>query len=389
MQFLNRRTFLKTTGVITTGSALLNSPKVFGVKPLRDSKKKYKGAIIGVTGKGDYGHDLDKVFKGLDNVTVVAVADEGSDGLKKAAEISGALRQYLDYNEMLEKEKPDIVSIASRRPDRHVEMALASIEAGAHIHIEKPFTCTVEEADIIMDAAEKNNTKVSVNHFMRLYEDMMYLKELLKDGFIGDVLEMRACGKEDNRAGGEDLIVLGVHHLDLMRFFFGNPQWCCASVLKDGKDITPADVYRGSDVDETREPFLVAGDTVRAVYAFENNMQCHWESVINERSKVSRFASTYPPENPGRWGFDIYGSRGIVSYRKSINTAVFYSSCFYNTKKNLKWEKLPKPANFVIPVHKKQVILDFIYAIENDTQPQSSGYDGRWSIEMGSGPAIS
>jgi len=383
MIFLKRRNFLKTTGAIITGSVFLNSKSnIESINPLRQSKKKYKAAIIGRTGNGDYGHGLDIVFKDLDNITVVAVADENPAGLKKAAEISGANRQYLDYREMLEKEKPDIVSIGPRTPDCHMDMAIASIKAGAHIYVEKPFTCTVEEADKIMEAAENNNRKVCVAHFMRLYQDMMYLKALLKEGFIGEVIEMRACGKEDNRVGGEDLIVLGVHHLDLMRFFFGDPQWCFASVMKDGKDITPSDVYIGSDVHETRESILVAGDTVRATFSFKNNIQGYWESILTEHSKTNRFTEGYPPEKPGRWGFDIYGSKGIVSYRKSINSAVYYSPTFYTKEKNLKWEKLPEPKTFTIPEHKKHPILDFIHAIENNTPSQSTGYDGRWTIEM-------
>jgi predicted dehydrogenase len=383
MNFLKRRNFLKTTGAVITSSVFLNNKSIIeGANPIRQSKKKYKAAIIGRTGKGDYGHGLDIVFNDLDNVEVVALADENPVGLKKAAELSGATRQYLNYYEMLEKEKPDIVSIAPRRPDCHMDMAIASIEAGAHIYVEKPFTCTVEEADKIIDTAEKNNRKVCVAHFMRLYQDMMYLKELLKEGFIGEVLEMRACGKEDNRVGGEDLIVLGVHHLDLMRFFFGDPQWCFASVMKDGKDISPEDVYIGSEVHSTREPFLVAGDTVRASFSFKNNIHGYWESILSEHGKTNRFTEGYPPENPGRWGFDIYGSQGIVSYRKSINTSVFYSPTFYTARKDLDWEKLPEPKNFVIPEYKKHPILDFIHAIETDTQPQTSGYDGRWSIEM-------
>lgn len=384
MKSLNRRKFLKTAGTVITGSAFLNSPKIEGATPLRNLKKKYKCAIIGRTGRGDYGHSLDKVFNGLDNVEVVAVADDNLAGLNKTAEMTGALRQYLDYNEMLEKEKPDIVSIGPRIPDCHLDMAIASIEAGAHIYIEKPFTYTLEEADNIIAAAEKNNKKVGVAHFFRLYEDLILLKELLNDGFIGDVLEMRAYGKEDNRVGGEDFIVLGVHHLDFMRYYFGDPQWCFASVTKDGRDITPEDVYIGSCAHISREPYLVAGDTVRAQYSFENNIHCYWESIKNKRSfNKNRFTSGALPDKWGldRWGFDIYGSRGIVSQR-AFGTAVFYSPSFYTSKKNLKWENLPKPDKFVIPEHIKKPIPNLIYAIENDTQPYSSGYDGRWTIEM-------
>ncbi len=371
MKNINRRKFLERGGTIITGSAFLQASKLEGKKPLRKLKKKYRAAIIGRTGKGGYGHGLDVVFKGLDNVELVAVADEDPAGLKNAAEKSGALRQYLDYRVMLEKEKPDIVSIGPRLPDCHLEMASASAEVGAHIYMDKPFTSTPEEADKIIETAEKNNIKIGIAHVMRLQADIMLLKKLLSDGFIGDVLEIRAQGKEDSRVGGEDLNVLGVHHHDLMRFFFGDPKWCFASVTKNGRDITPDDVHIG------REPYIVAGDTVRAAYAFENNVFGYWDSI-----KSKGFSGKWTAENPGRWGFDIYGSRGIVSYRPAIGVSVFYSSSLITGNKNLKWDKLPRSDKFKIPDHKTHPILDLIHAIETDSQPQSSAYDGRWTIEM-------
>ncbi len=88
MKSTDRRNFLKTTGAIITGSILLgNKPYIEAAKPIKQSKKKYKAAIIGKN--GDYGHDLDKVFNNLDNVTVVAVADNDPVGLKKTAKSTG------------------------------------------------------------------------------------------------------------------------------------------------------------------------------------------------------------------------------------------------------------------------------------------------------------
>ena len=47
---------------------------------------------------------------------------------------------------------------------------------------------------------------------------------MLREGRLGQLLEIRARGKEDTRAGGEDLIVLGTHCFDLMRYFAGDPE---------------------------------------------------------------------------------------------------------------------------------------------------------------------
>jgi predicted dehydrogenase len=372
-----RRKFLRTTGSIIAGSILLQNTNIKAFNVLKKQKKNYRTAIIGRTGKGNYGHGLDQVFKGIENVTVVAVADENPAGLKKAIEISGAKRQYLDYREMLEKEKPDIVCIAPRLPDCHLDMAIASIEVGANIYIEKPFTNTPEEADKILKSAEKNKIKIAVAHNHRYDYDIILLNELLKEGFIGDALEIRAQGKEDARVGGEDLIVLGVHHLDIMRFFFDNPEWCFASVLKENRDITPNDTHIG------REPYKVAGDTVRAEYSFKNNVQGYWVSVKNKDNlRTDKNGGRWTPEEPGRWGYDIYVSRGIVSYRNSLGVMIFNSPSLITASKSAKWEKIKHSERIKIPNYKTNPILSLINSIETDTQPQCSGYDGRWTIEM-------
>ena len=56
------------------------------------------------------------------------------------------------------------------------------------------------------------------------------IKQLIAEGAIGEVLEVRTRGKEDRRGGGEDLMVLGVHLLDLCRDLLGEPSWCFARV---------------------------------------------------------------------------------------------------------------------------------------------------------------
>src|SRR5688500_1771156 len=80
---------------------------------------KLKAAVIGHTGKGDYGHGLDVIFDGLPNVEVAALADPDSAGRQKAAARTRAPRQYAEYREMLEKERPNLVSIAPRWTDEH------------------------------------------------------------------------------------------------------------------------------------------------------------------------------------------------------------------------------------------------------------------------------
>src|SRR5690606_2734487 len=105
------------------------------------------------------------------NVSVEAIADSNPKGLQAAATRSGAKRQYADFHEMLQKERPNLVSIAPRQPDGHREMALAAIEVGAHIIMEKPFTEHLNEADEILRSANSKGVKIVVGHKNR-YTDI-------------------------------------------------------------------------------------------------------------------------------------------------------------------------------------------------------------------------
>src|SRR5207244_261352 len=100
--------------------------------------KKYRVAVIGRTGKGDYGHGIDTVWLALDNAEIVAVADDHEAGRAKAAQRLKAPQTYADYRQMLAKERPAIVSVCPRWLDAHRDMVVACAEAGASIFLEKP-----------------------------------------------------------------------------------------------------------------------------------------------------------------------------------------------------------------------------------------------------------
>lgn len=84
---------------------------------------------------------------------MVAVADPDDTGRTAALQRAGARRGYADYRELLAREKPGLVCIAFRHPRRHAEVALAALEAGAHLFIEKPLSETLAEADLMEPAA--------------------------------------------------------------------------------------------------------------------------------------------------------------------------------------------------------------------------------------------
>src|SRR4051812_19599938 len=93
-QTLDRRTFLKVAAAAPATLSAASGLVRAAVDPL-------PAAVIGHTGRGDYGHGMDLIFNDLPGVTVVAVADPDPAGRAKAAGRCKAARQYADYREML------------------------------------------------------------------------------------------------------------------------------------------------------------------------------------------------------------------------------------------------------------------------------------------------
>src|SRR5262245_2184754 len=105
---------------------------------------KYRVAIIGHTGHGNYGHGIDLVWQNFEQCEVVAVADADEKGRADAvkrltpAAAKTPLKAYADYRQMLDEAKPNIVAVCPRWLDQHCDMVIAAAQHGAHIYTEKP-----------------------------------------------------------------------------------------------------------------------------------------------------------------------------------------------------------------------------------------------------------
>ena len=111
------------------------------------------------------------------------------------------------------------------------------------------------------------------------------VRELIASGAIGEVLELRGRGKEDRRGGGEDLMVLGVHIMDLFRGLLGDAAWCFARVTDGGRPIARAEVRPGA---EGIGP--LAGDRVDAVYGFAGTPAvAHFATAAGQGGGQRRF----------------------------------------------------------------------------------------------------
>jgi len=329
---------------------------------------KYRAGVIGYTGRGDYGHGLDTVYLDIPEVEIVAVADADSAGLESAGErLSVAPSgRYQDYRQMLEQEQLDLVSVAPRWLDQHHDMIIAAAEAGVRgIYCEKPFARTLKEADAMIVACDRSGTKIAVAHQSRFHPLIKQAKQIIADGLIGEVKEIHGAGKQDQRGGGQDLIVLGTHTLDLMCFFFGPPRWVQAYVLQDGHDAGHDDARWG---DEEIGP--IVGDHLLATYAFENGVVGHFTS----RRGDARFGKR-------SGGIQISGSEGILAFRGGY-LLHYAHPCWTPAPVGTEWEVIAGPEDLPGKVLNRFLVQDLIQSFEENREPVASGRDARWALEM-------
>jgi len=356
---LSRRAFLASSAI-----ALSLGPSVLA------ASEKYRAAVIGHTGRGDYGHGLDVIFNDRQNIEVVAVADPDDIGRAKAKQRCGALRSYRDYHELLEKERPQLVSVAMRWTDQHHTICKAALEAGAHLFVEKPFTTTLAEADDLLAVAKKKKLKIAVAHQMRLAPNIQSLKARLGEGLLGDLLQIRAHGKQDARAGGEDMLVLGTHLFDLMRLFAGDPLWCTAHILHQGREAT---------LDNVRTPTEnigpVLGDEIEAQFAFPNGVHGTFTSRARNR------------ETAGHWGIEVVGSKGVVRILADLAARVFIrqTAAWSDSGAKIEWQPFDSAQGTVKEPGgsgNARLVDDWLKAIEGNREPACSGASAAKAIEM-------
>jgi len=359
---INRRGFLASTAAIPFVTQCAAQPQNI----------KYRACIIGDTHDGGYGHSLHLAFANRPDVQVVALADPDEAGRAQHAAEAKAERSYADYREMLEKEQPDLVSVAPRTTVRHREYVLACAEQGCHGFLEKPIATDLAEADEMVAAIEAKNLKWAMAHNYRMSPIVHHMKKMLfEERLIGHIIELRSHGKEDNRAGAEDMIVLGTHTFDMMQYLMGPPEWCMADITVNGKPAQP------SDVKEATEPLgPIVGNRINAVFGFSKGIAGFFGSIVQ-------------PDGDGkRWGLDIYGSKGVIQARFNDVPRVTYlpDPSWAPGSSGIAWAPLPGAPDATLTNpdvgRNAPIIDDLIAAIEEDRLPQASLQDGRTAYEF-------
>jgi predicted dehydrogenase len=204
---------------------------------------------------------------------------------------------------------------------------------------------------------------------MRLAPSILHLKKLLDAGQFGELQEIRSHGKQDHRAGGEDLIVLGTHLFNLMQFLAGEPLWCTARVLQRGREITAADARPAS---ESVGP--VAGDEIVAQFGFPHDVKASFTSRAKDRAAA------------GGWGLELVCAKGIAKVAADIPPKTFVRK---TGAEDTEWQPLPGDPTLNVPPDKDPFLManrrmedDLLAAIREQREPACCGRDGMKALEM-------
>ncbi|MEX2043714.1 MAG: Gfo/Idh/MocA family oxidoreductase [Opitutus sp.] len=180
---MNRRSFLK--GSLAAGALTTSTLRIHGAdKPGR----KYRTALIG---SGWWGGNILGEAVASGQCDVVGLCDVDARQLEATTAKLSSLtrdepRHYRDYRELLEKERPDIVIVAT--PDHwHALPMIAAVRAGAHVYVEKPVGHTIAEGRAMVNAARAAGRIVQVGTHRRVSPHAVSAREFIRSGRAGDI----------------------------------------------------------------------------------------------------------------------------------------------------------------------------------------------------------
>jgi predicted dehydrogenase len=172
----------------------------------------------------------------------VAAANWREPSLRRLAERHAIPRTTTDWRALAADPRVDAAVIATPN-GLHAEQAVAFLEAGKHVLVEKPMARTLAEADAMVAAAHGSGARLMVAHCWRFHADVRALRARVAAGELGEVVKTRGYGvharwgpsgwfTDPELAGGGALLDMGVHAIDTARYLLGDPQplRVCAAV---------------------------------------------------------------------------------------------------------------------------------------------------------------
>ena len=326
-----------------------------------------KYALIGC-GRISPNHLEAAINNHLEIAGVCDIIPENINKLLQKLEINvNTYKKYINYKEMLEKEKPELVAIATES-GKHAQIALDCLDAGANVIIEKPIALSLEDADKIIEKSKEKGLVVCANHQNRFNKSIQKIRQAVEKGQFGKMLygtahirwnrgpdyysqaQWRGTWKQD----GGVLMNQCIHNIDLLRWMLGD-------------EVEEVQAY----TDNINHEYIQAEDLGLAIVKFKNGSYGIIEGTTN----------VYPKNLEET--LYLFGQKGTVKAGgKSVN--IIEKWIFQDDKddpEEVKKNNSEMPEN-VYGFGHTPLYKDVINAIQTHTKPLVDAEAGRRALEL-------
>lgn len=410
---LDRREFIKATTVL--GAGIVLAPHIIAGK-----SKEAKELNVALIGAGAQGQVLVNACLKIPNIKFRAVCDIWEEyNLKRVSNLltkyGHKLNSYIDYKEMLAKEK-NLEAVIVASPDFwHAQHAVDCMEAGLHVYCEKEMSNTLEGAKKIVNAARRTKRVVQIGHQRRSnpYYLHSYNKILKEAHLLGKITTINGqwnravqpdngwpTGKEIPKSilekygfanmnqhrnwrwyrnlGGGPIVDLGSHQIDIYNWFLNTPP--VSVIASGGTDYYDRKTHEWYDTVLATFKYKTKDGFVRAFYQTitTNSSQGYFENFMGDQ------ASLTISESAGRVG--IYKEPAAPNWdewikKKLIQTPVEEAPSAANVVLDVRETIAPPkhtlPVQFNDPYHKPHLenFFNSVRGLEKVNCPVEVGYE--------------
>ena len=236
---------------------------------------------IGLIGPRGFGAFCTSAYHEVGVARVIAFAGRDATNLAALAAQYGVPRVYTDWRAMLQDPEVETVHIVTP-PDKHAEMAVAALEAGKHVFVEKPLATTNADAQAILDAARRVGKVAGINFVMRYDPLYQTVQAIARAGWLGPLTHVgfenyasdEGLGDDhwfwDPVASGGIFVEHGVHFFDIIGAIVGAP----------ARNVQGKTWTRGDGTGKE--------DRVQALVTYENGVEASFYHAFNRPGALER-----------------------------------------------------------------------------------------------------
>lgn len=176
---------------------------------------------LAVVGTGRWGLNHVRTLVRMPEAELVALCDSSPDALNRAVQMAPTAQPVPSYDALLQDPSIEAVVLATPAAS-HAAMALAALDAGKHVLVEKPLALTLSDAFAVTEAAERRGLVLMVGHLMLYHPSVRRLKELIHAGELGDIRHVYASRLNPPSAQQDDAMwSLAPHDISLALYLIG------------------------------------------------------------------------------------------------------------------------------------------------------------------------